>query len=1067
MVSQYVLLARRIAVVAIALVAPAGAAHSQGTLDSTAFAALRWREIGPFRGGRSVAVSGATSRPFEYYMGTVGGGVFKTDDGGLTWRPSSDSAFGGTVGALAVSASNNDIVWAGGGETHIRGNTSHGEGLWKSTNAGAKWTYMGLRETRHIARIRIHPTNPDIVYVGALGHAFGPNPERGVFKTTDGGRNWNKILFRNDSTGISDLLMDPSNPEVLYASFWHAYRTPWMLNSGGPGGGLFKTMNGGSTWAEITRNPGLPRGLWGKVGLAVSPAKTSRVWAIIEADSGGVFRSDDGGATWERTNDDRNLRQRAWYYSKIYADPKDTNVVYVLNVAFWKSTDGGRTFRTQPTPHSDNHDMWIDPANGQRMVEANDGGANVSINGGRTWTNQAFATAQMYHVSTTNHFPYKVCGAQQDNSTICLPSRAGGGITMMLADFPGGGESGYVTPRPDQPDVFFAGSYGGLLTRKDIATGISRNVTAWPSNPMGHSSEDIKYRFQWTFPIVISQHDPNVLYVGGSHLFKSTNEGESFTLISGPLARNDKRTMGPSGGPITRDQTGVETYGTIFTIAESPRSASIIWVGTDDGYVQLTRDGGKNWTNVTPPAIGDFTRISMIEASRFDPAVAYIAANRYQQDDFSPSLWKTSNYGATWTKIVNGIGAEHFTRVIREDPERRGLLYAGTERSALVSFDDGAHWQSLQLNLPPVPVHDLVIKDGDLVAGTHGRSFWIIDDLSVLRQTNATTLAKAAHLYKPRDTYRIDWSGGGGGEGDEGPSGANPPAGAVVHYWLKNANTPVKLEFVAPDGKVIKTYESATEQPAAATPAGPMQGGGGRGGAGAPARPSNRTGHNTFSWDMRYPDASTFRGMILWAGNTRGPLALPGTYTVRLTAGGETQTQTFRLLADPRSKATAADLAAQFDFLIKIRDRVTAANDAVKTSRWIKYELEERQSKATGALARELQTMGRAFGDSLTSSEGEIYQIQNRSNQDPLNYPIKLNNKIAALNGVVASAPARPTKQSLDVYAELTALLDVQLGRSTATIARDLPRINDLLRRLGLPEIVAKPEDPPVRTIAQ
>ena len=1070
MVTRWLNPARRTVWCAVALGAAAAAAtaDAQSGLDSSAFAALRWREIGPFRGGRSVAVAGATTRPFEYYMGTVGGGVFKTDDGGLTWRPASDSAFGGTVGALAVSASNNDIVWAGGGETHIRGNTSHGEGLWKSTNAGQRWTYMGLRETRHIARIRIHPTNPDIVYVGALGHAFGPNPERGVFKTTDGGRTWNKILYRNDSTGTSDLLMDPANPDVLYAGLWHAYRTPWMLNSGGPGGGLFKTTNGGTSWTEITRNPGLPRGLWGKIGIAVSPAKPSRVWAIIEADSGGVFRSDDGGGTWERTNDDRNLRQRAWYYSKIYADPKDTNVVYVLNVGFWKSTDGGRTFRTQPTPHSDNHDMWIDPANGLRMVEANDGGANVSINGGRTWTGQAFATAQMYHVSATNHFPYKVCGAQQDNSTICLPSRAGGGITMMLADFPGGGESGYVTPRPDQPDVFFAGSYGGLLTRKDISTGISRNVNAWPSNPMGHSSEDIKYRFQWTFPIVISPHDPNVLYVGGSHLFKSTNEGESFTLISGPLARNDPRTMGPSGGPITRDQTGVETYGTIFTIAESPRQAGLIWAGTDDGYVQLTRNGGRTWTNVTPRGIGDFTRISIVEASRFDPAVAYVAAHRYQQDDFSPSLWKTSDYGATWTKIVNGIPAEHFTRVIREDPERRGLLYAGTERGVLVSFDDGARWQSLQLNLPPVPVHDLVIKDGDLVAGTHGRSFWIIDDLSVLRQANATVLGKSAHLYKPRDTYRIDWSGGGGGEGDEGPTGANPPAGAIVHYWLKSANTPVKLEFVAPDGKVIKTYESAAAQPAAPAPAAPMQaGGGGRGGGGAPARPGNRVGHNTFSWDMRYPDAATFRGMILWAGNTRGPLALPGVYTVRMTAGGEAQSQTFRLMADPRSKATSADLAAQFDFLIKIRDRVTAANDAVKTARWIKYELEDRQSKATGALARELATAGRAFGDSLTASESEIYQVQNRSNQDPLNYPIKLNNKIAALNGVVASAPARPTKQSLDVFAELTGLLDVQLGRSQATIARELPRINDLLRRLGLPVIEAKAEDPPVRPIAQ
>jgi photosystem II stability/assembly factor-like uncharacterized protein len=924
---------------------------------------------------------------------------------------------------------------------------------------------MGLRETRHIARVRIHPTNPDVVWVGALGHAFGPNPERGVFKTTDGGRTWRKVLFRNDSTGVSDLIVDPTNPDVLYAGLWHAYRTPWMLNSGGPGGGLFKSVDGGATWTELTARPGLPRGLWGKIGIAVSQAKPSRVWAIIEADSGGVFRSDDGGSTWERVNDDRNLRQRAWYYSKLYADPADTNVVYVLNVAFWKSTDGGRTFRSQPTPHSDNHDLWIAPDNPLRMVEANDGGANVSINGGRTWTSQAYATAQMYHASTTNHFPYRICGAQQDNSTICLPSRANGGITMMLADFPGGGESGYVVSRPDKPDVFFAGSYGGLLTRKDISTGLSRNITAWPSNPMGHSSEDIRYRFQWTFPIVISPHDPNVLYVGGSHLFRSTNEGESFTVISPPLARNDPRTMGPSGGPITRDQTGVETYGTIFSIAESPRTPGLIWIGTDDGFVQLTRDGGRTWTNVTPRGIGDFTRISMVEASRFDPAVAYVAANRYQQDDFSPSLWKTADYGRTWTKIVNGIPAEHFTRVLREDPERRGLLYAGTERGVVVSFDDGAHWQSLQLNLPPVPVHDLVIRDGDLVAATHGRSFWVIDDLSVLRQTSATTLAKAAHLFKPRDTWRVDWSGGGGGEGDTGPAGANPPGGVLVHYWLKAADTPVKLEFLAPNGTVIKTYESAAPASTPAAPAGPMQGGGGRGGN-APARPPTRAGHNTFSWDMRYPDASTFRGMILWAGNVRGPLALPGTYTVRLTAGADVQTQTFRLLADPRSTATAADLAAQFDFLIRIRDRVTAANDAVKKSRWIAAELQDRQGRATGPGARELAALGRVLTDSLSAAEQEIYQVRNRSNQDPLNYPIRLNNKIAALNGVVASAPARPTQQSRDVFAELTALLDVELGRVQSAIDRDLARVNTLLRQLGLPIIEPKAEDPPVRPVS-
>jgi photosystem II stability/assembly factor-like uncharacterized protein len=1022
--------------------APSVAPAQVAPLDSAAFGALRWRNIGPHRGGRSVAVAGATQRPLEYYMGTVGGGVFKTEDAGLTWRPTTDGFFGGTIGALAVAPSNNDIVWAGGGETHIRGNTSHGDGVWKSTDAGRTWTSMGLRETRHIARIRVHPTNPDIVYVGALGHAFGPNPERGVYKTTDGGRTWARILFRNDSTGISDLIMDPNDPETLYAAFWHAYRTPWMLNSGGPGGGLLKTVDGGRTWTELTANAGLPKGLWGKVGLAVSPAKSSRVWAIIENDSGGVFRSDDGGRSWERLNSDRNLRQRAWYYSKLYADPKDTNTVYVLNVAFFKSTDGGRTYRTMATPHSDNHDMWIAPDDPNRMVEGNDGGANVSFNGGVSWTDQAYPTAQMYHVSTTNHFPYWVCGAQQDNSTICLPSRASGGITMATAKYPGGGESGYVTSRPDNPDIFFAGSYGGLLTRKDVRTDISRTITAWPDNPMGYSSQDIKYRFQWTFPIVVSPHDPATLYVGGSQLFRSRDEGGSFDIISPPLARMDPRTMGPSGGPITRDQTGVETYGTIFTFAESPVQRDLLWVGTDDGYVQLSRDGGKTWTNVTPRGIGDFTRISMIDASVFDPAVAYIAANRFQLDDFTPSLWKTVDYGASWTRIDAGIPRDEFTRVIRHDPSKPGLLYAGTERGVWVSFTDGALWQRLQFNLPPVPVHDLVIKEGDLVAGTHGRSFWILDDISPLRQLTDAARSAPSHLFRPVDTYLVNWTGGGGEGGRSGPSGANPPSGATVHYLLGTAGTAVTLEFLAPDGTVIKRYDSSAP-------------------ASAGARPTTDAGHNTFTWDMRYPDAIGFRGMILWAGNLRGPLAPPGNYSVRLTAGGATHTEQFTLKADPRAEASLADLNEQFQFLIKIRDRVTQANEAVRTSRWVKYELTDREAKITGAAARQLATRARQLAAALSAAEGEIYQVRNQSNQDPLNYPIKLNNKIAALNGNVASAPFKPTKQAYDVFEELSGKLQIELDRVQAALDAHLPAINDILRRAGLAPIEAKTDEPP------
>lgn len=1042
-----------------------GAPLAAQTIPNASLTQVRWRELGPARGGRSVAVAGSTSRVNEYWMGTTGGGVWKTVDGGVNWQPMTDRYFGGTIGAIGVAESNPDIVYVGGGETHIRGNTSHGDGLWKTTDGGRTWALMGLKETRHIARVRVHPTNPDVVYVGALGHAFGPNPERGVFKTTDGGRTWTRILFKNDSTGISDLIMDPTDPNTLYAAFWHAYRRPWMLNSGGPGGGLWKTTDGGATWRELTANPGLPRGLWGKVGIAISPANPRRVWAIIENDSGGVYRSDDAGATWQWLNRDRSLRQRAWYYSKIFADPVDTNVVYGLNVQFFRSTDGGKTFTQQiSVPHGDNHDLWIAPNDPKRMVQANDGGANVSLNGGQTWTEQDFATAQFYHVSTTNHFPYRVCGAQQDNSTLCGPSRQAGGIGIGDWDDAGGGESGYVTPDPKDPDIIYAGSYSGYLTRKDMRTGLERNINAWPDNPMGWSSEDIKNKFQWTFPIVLSMHDPKVLYVGGSSLFRSTNEGQSFDIISPRLARNDPKTLGPSGGPITKDQTGVETYGTIFTLAESHQNKNVLWVGTDDGYVQLSRDGGKNWKNVTPKGIGDFTRISIIETSRFADGTAYLAANRFQLDDFQPLLYKTTDFGATWTKIVTGIPGDEFTRVIREDEVRRGLLYAGTERGVFVSFDDGAQWQRLQGNLPPVPVHDLVVKEGDLVAGTHGRSFWVLDDLSALRQMSAAIFAKPAHLFAPRDAYRIEWGGGFGGGGMRGAGasgtnpGQNPPTGVIVRYHLATAGQPVKLEFLAPNGQVIKTYESADSAALAAERAAAQNApGGGRFGGGAAQRPANAAGMNTFAWDMRYPDASAFRGMIMWAGSVRGPMAPAGTYTVRMTVGtAAPQVATFKLLNDPRTTATEADLLAQFDFLMKIRDKTTEANDAVKQVRWVRGEMEDR---LTGA--PQLRSMATAIDSAMSRVEREVYQVKNQSGQDPLNFPVRLNNRIAALNGVVASGPYRPTAQAEQVFAELSTALGVQLTQLKQVFDTDLKRLNDELKKLGLAPIVPKAEEKP------
>ena len=1058
--------------------------------DTTAFAALKWREIGPFRGGRSVAVAGSAKRPNEYYFGTTGGGVFKTTDGGITWAPVTDKYFGGTIGAIGISESNPDIVYVGAGEYPIRGNVSHGDGAWRTSDAGKTWTSLGLSDTRQISRVRVHPTNPDIVYVGAQGHVFGPNSERGVFKTTDGGKNWRKILYRNDSTGITDLVLDPNNPETIYAAFWQAWRTPWQLVSGGAGSGIFKSTDGGEHWTEITRNPGLPHGAIGNIGLAVSPTSSKKVWAIVEADSGGVFRSTDGGATWTRTNSDRRLRQRAWYYTRIFADPKDEKSIYVLNTGMYRSTDDGKTFKSIQVPHGDNHDLWIASNDAQRMIEGNDGGANVSFNGGKSWTEQDQATAQFYHVVTTNHFPYRVCGAQQDNSTLCGPSRKGGGIDISDWYDVGGGESGYIAVRPDTPDVVFAGSYGGLLTRKDIKTEFERDINPWPNNPMGHDAADAKYRFQWTFPIVISPHRAGRMYVGSSVIFQTDDEGQTFKPISPDLTRHEARTLGSSGGPITKDQTSVEYYGTVFTIAESPRTAGVIWAGSDDGLVHVTRDGGKTWKNVTPAGLPEWARISMIDASNFGAGTAYLAANRYQLDDMRPYLYKTNDYGTTWTPITNGIPATEFTRVLREDPERAGLLYAGTERGVWVSFDDGANWQSLRRNLPIVPIHDLAVKEGDLIAATHGRSFWILDDLSALRQLSPQITRTPAHLFSPRRVYRASF-GGGGGTGAAGghPSGANPPSGAVIYYWLAQPRQVVTMDFLDRQGKVIRSFTSQQDPTAAAdsirgdsirtarndslrragvapdtavrseargeeSPAGedgPIR-------RPPPPRVANKAGLNTFAWNLRYPDASVFENMILWAGGTTGPIALPGAYSVRVNVNGQHYTQPLVIVKDPRVTASDADLREQFDFLIRIRDKTSQANDAVKTIRNIKAQVADREKRLPADKKAAFSSAVNPLITRLSAVEGEIYQVKNQSGQDPLNYPIKLNNKIAALSGVVGGSAARPTSQSYTVFNDLSSQLDRQLQEMRSALLL-LPPINATLSAAGLPPIVPSTEE--------
>ncbi|MBW8861585.1 MAG: glycosyl hydrolase, partial [Acidobacteria bacterium] len=824
------------------------------------FGALRWRSLGPPRGGRSLGVAGSVARPYEYYMGATGGGVWKTTDGGVTWRPVSDAQIhSSSVGAVAVAPSNPDVVYIGTGEPDIRGNIIQGDGVYKTTDGGKTWTSIGLVETQNISRIRVDPSNPDVVYVAAFGHHAAPNPERGVFRSKDGGKTWDKVLFRDNKTGAIDLVLDPNNPQVIYAALWEAYRNSWEMSSGGPGSGIFKSTDGGDHWTEISRNPGLPKAMLGKIGLSVSGADSNRVYAQIEAEDGGFFRTDDAGATWTRVTDRRDLRQRAFYYTRVFADPKTKDTVYELNVNFHKSTDGGKTWTTLRPPHGDNHDMWIAADDPKRMIEANDGGANISVTGGETWTPETMPTAQFYHVITTKHVPYHVCGAQQDNSTACVssqppqggPGGSGGGADQVFYSV-GGGESGYIASDPRTPDIYYAGSYGGLITRLDRRTGQEREINPYPDNPMGYASADIAERFQWTFPIVIAPTDPNVIYVGSQHVWKSTNEGQSWTKISPDLTRHDPKTMGASGGPITKDNTGVETYATVFTIAPSAKDGSVIWAGSDDGYVQVTRNGGTNWKNVTPKAIGDYARISLIEASPFRTGTAYVAANRYQQDDFKPYVFRTDDYGETWTPITTGVEPNDFARAIREDTKREKLLYLGTEHGIYVSFDDGGKWESLRQNLADTPVHDIAVEERDLVIATHGRGFYVMDNIAALRQGGIQT-TENLHLYKPEDALRgLDRN-------------------IAVDYYLKQPAQKVTMEFLDAQGKVIRTF---TGTPADAERK-PPQAGDDDGGFRRPPEPhpAVTAGLHRLSWDLRYPGATEFPGLIMWAANSRGPIA--------------------------------------------------------------------------------------------------------------------------------------------------------------------------------------------------
>ena len=1056
------------------------APRAQNTnIDGAVLGALRWRCIGPPRGGRVVAVAGDPTDPAVFYFGACAGGVWKTYDAGTYWENVSDGFFKtASVGAIAVAQSDPNVVYAGMGESCIRGDVSYGDGVYKSTDGGGTWTHMGLEDTRHIARIRIHPGNPDLVYVAALGHAFGPNEERGVFRSTDGGKSWEKVLYRDEKSGAIDLSMDPNNPRILFASVWEAQRTPWSLSSGGPGSGIFKSVEGGDSWTEITDNPGLPKGIKGRIGVAVSPARSGRIWATIEADDSALYRSDDGGANWELVSDNTDIQGRPWYYQHVFADPQDPETVWILNYQCWKSIDGGRNFTQLTTPHGDNHDLWIDPANPRRMIEGNDGGACVSFNGGDSWStiyNQL--TAQFYHVTTDNQSPYRVYGTQQDNSAISVPSRTNkGSIPWGDCYTVGSSESGYITVHPEDPNVVVSGAIGsspgggGNLLRYDHATGQVRIITVWPEVYTGWGAKDMKYRFQWTYPIMFSRHDPNVLYITGNLVFRSLDQGSSWDAISPDLTRNDATKMETSGGPVTKDTSGAETYGTIFAFAESPHDRDVLWAGSDDGLVHVSRDGGASWDNITPADLPEWALISMIEASPHDPGTAYMAATRYKLDDTRPMLYKTNDYGKTWVRITKGIPEDDYTRVIKEDPGHRGLLYAGTETGAYVSLDDGATWQPMQANLPRVPVYDLVVKDDELLAATHGRSFWVLDDVTQIRQLTDGISNDSFHLMKPRAALRLPSAFGArkvtagknyqlalganvtfiDTEQPDGEmtrtfldAGQNPPNGVVVTYYLKEKpEDEVTLSFQDAAGAAIKAFSSNVPESEPAN------------GVRAP-RVRAEAGMNRFVWNMRYPDATKVPGDKSTEESLSGPLALPGRYQVTLEADGRSITEPFDIVKDPRVSATQADFEAQFQLLMKVRDRLSETHDAVNRLRGVKKQVDEWVQRARHhSAAAAISDAATALTDKLSTIENELVQVSYRGAGDRLDLPAKLNRKLAEVTAVVACADFAPPKQVYEVFDDLSSRIGPHLQRLEEVIDEDVDQFINLINELDIPAIV-------------
>ena len=992
---------------------------------------LKFREIGPFRGGRSAAVVGIKNNPNLYYFGGTGGGVWKTEDSGKTYENISDGYFGGSIGSIAIAPSDSNVIYVGGGEVTVRGNVSSGNGVWKSLDAGKTWTFSGLPKSRHIPRIVIDSNNPDIVYAAVLGNIYRPTKERGVYKSVNGGKTWKKVLFVNEQAGAVEIQIDPTNSRILYASTWNLKRTPYSLNSGGPGSLLWKSNDSGNSWHKISDNQGFAKGVLGIIGVTVSPVNPERVYSIVEnKDKGGVYRSDNGGETWKYINSSRALRQRAWYYSKIYADTKNQDVVYVMNVSYHKSIDGGKTFESKRAPHGDHHDLWIAPEDNNRMIIADDGGAQISKNGGLDWStyyNQP--TAQFYRITTDNAFPFRIYVAQQDNSTIRVQHRSEGRfITEDNWESTAGGESAHIAVDPNNNDIVYGGSYGGFLTRVNHKTGSTRGINVWPDNPMGYGAEGMKYRFQWNFPIFFSNHDTKKLFTLSNHVHVSENEGQSWKIISPDLTRNDPEKLKSSGGPITQDNTGVEYYSTLFAASESKLADGEIWVGSDDGLIHLTRNGGKNWENITPIQAPKFLMINSIETAYFISGKAYVAGTSYKSGDFKPYLYKTNDYGKTWKKIVNGIKPEHFTRVLRSDPSSQGLLYAGTESGLYISYDDGESWNSFQKNLPIVPITDITIKDNSLIIATQGRGIWILDDLTVLHQINSNTENNEMNLFTPKDSYRMRGSGGNKSK----VAGTNLENGVIVYYNLKSYDSSkdsISLSFSSAEGKVIKTFTNYDK---------------------ANLLKVNK-GSNKFVWDTKHDGAKVLDGMIFWSASFSGAKSVPGKYMVTLSKNGIKKSKPFKILIDPRAEVSEEDIQKQLNFVNTVNEVVDKAHKAIQKIREINSKLKEFESVFKDSTTeKDLISRSKQIRNKLSKIEKMLYQTQNKSNQDPLNFPIRLTNKLGHLNRLVTLYDFPPTDQDEAVRLELTKRVDKQLEIFDTLIKNDVKKFNQEFLNLEL-----------------